>query len=386
MSGRKTPQPARKGLRPQHATHEIGFRQARRVEILARRLVVQRTVSIGEIEAARSVGEDAAHLRIVRDARPIPHQTECCRGLIVLAHADGVAEFPGPVLQPRRRLALQRLQDVGPLRGLRVVPRAQLRAQLEKPRKSIRPLERAAILAAHISQLAGDVLRRQTLRDGGARRSGEVRIGEQPYQPYQQPMCVHVRVPVVATVKGGRELARRAHIGVARERVQDMVRVFLMQALERQCGEAAGSRRIERRRRRPRGRARNAVRPRDRGAQRQPEDEPGGSHAAIIGDAAAAARVPPDAHSSYEKVAAAAPLPLELRLGKAARKLREQRRAQLVTMRGIGGHQPQLQVDGVRLDFRQITAEHPRHLPSHGPPSRRARGRPRRRPNGRAEW
>jgi len=151
MSGRK---PVSQRAKAEDTTHEIGLREARGIEVLARRFVAQWTVSIGEIEAARGVGKHAAHLRIVRDTRPIPYQAERGCGLFVLADPDGIAEFPGPILQPRGGLALQRLQDAGPLRGLRIIPGAQLRAQLEKPREPVGPLEGGAILAAQISQFA----------------------------------------------------------------------------------------------------------------------------------------------------------------------------------------------------------------------------------------
>ena len=49
---------------------------------------------------------------------------------------------------------------------------------------------------------------------------------------------MHGRMPVVAAVEGRRQLARRPHVGVARQHVRDLVRVFLVYAGERQKDES----------------------------------------------------------------------------------------------------------------------------------------------------
>src|SRR3978361_1620456 len=56
-------------------------------------------------------------------------------------------------------------------------------------------------------------------------------------------------MPVVAAVEGGGEHARRLHVGVTVERVGDLVRVFLVDAGERQAREALGGGGVEARRR-----------------------------------------------------------------------------------------------------------------------------------------
>jgi hypothetical protein len=51
-------------------------------------------------------------------------------------------------------------------------------------------------------------------------------------------MTVHRRVPVEAAAEHGRQLAGRPHVAVRVQDVRDLVRVVLVQALERQGGEA----------------------------------------------------------------------------------------------------------------------------------------------------
>ena len=60
-----------------------------------------------------------------------------------------------------------------------------------------------------VRHLAGDVLRRQALRQRRPRLGGERRVGEQPREPRQQPVPVDRRVPVVAAVERRRQLPRR---------------------------------------------------------------------------------------------------------------------------------------------------------------------------------
>ena len=58
-------------------------------------------------------------------------------------------------------------------------------------------------------------------------------------------MPVDGRMPVVATAKGRRELARRGHVRVAVQDVADLVRILLVHAGERETREAFGGVRVE---------------------------------------------------------------------------------------------------------------------------------------------
>jgi hypothetical protein len=53
------------------------------------------------------------------------------------------------------------------------------------------------------------------------------------------------RVPVVAAVERGRQLARRARVGVALEHVGDLVRVLAVDAVESKGAEALGKGGVE---------------------------------------------------------------------------------------------------------------------------------------------
>ena len=89
--------------RRQHAPHEVRLRQARRQEVLARGLVGERAVAIVPVEALRRIAEQRrAVCASPRDARPVPHEAEGERGLVVLADADRIVQLRQPALEPRR--------------------------------------------------------------------------------------------------------------------------------------------------------------------------------------------------------------------------------------------------------------------------------------------
>ena len=84
----------------------------------------------------------------------------------------------------------------------------------------------------------------------GPRLRREGRIRHQPQQSYQQPVAMHVRVPIEAAIECRRQFTGRSRIGIAVQGQADVVGILIMQALERQSREA--------RRRRP-----DPARPRD---------------------------------------------------------------------------------------------------------------------------
>ena len=150
--------------------------------------------------------------------------------------------------------------------------------QLEEPGETVRPLERDAARALQVAQFARDPLAREAHGQRGARPRHEGRAGMGAREPRQEPVTMYGRVPVVATAERRCQGARRQHVCIARECVGELVRVLLVDAGERQLGEA-----LDRRRRQGLGRARDG----DGARQQQDRESAGGvpcraTHAGII--------------------------------------------------------------------------------------------------------
>ena len=177
----------------------------------------------------------------------------------------------------------------GPLARLRVVPFPQLGAELQQPGEAVGPLEGVAPLAGQVAGFEREVGGRQALGQGGARPGGEGRLGKQPRQARQQPVAVHGGMPVVAAVKGGREFAGRLHVGIRIERVGDLVRILLVNAVERQAGEARGLRLVE-----------IGSGHENSGEQRQYREEPG--HVSMVSEAGPG---PPASSAALTRLASA---------------------------------------------------------------------------------
>ncbi len=79
---------------------------------------------------------------------------------------------------------------------------------------------------------------------------GKRRIRHQAQQSYQQPVPMDIRVPVEASVKCGRQFARRTRVRIAVHRQTDVIGIFIVQAFERQTRESRRRGRIHRRPRR----------------------------------------------------------------------------------------------------------------------------------------
>ena len=75
----------------EHAPHEVRFREARRQEILAGRLVRERAGLVPQIELLRLLAQQRFHRRVLRRLRPVPDEAERERRLVVLADADRIA-------------------------------------------------------------------------------------------------------------------------------------------------------------------------------------------------------------------------------------------------------------------------------------------------------
>ena len=110
----------------------------------------------------------------------------------------------------------------------------QLGIELEKPRQPVRPLEGDAARSIQVAHLRGDIRRGDALVECRSRAGGKRRVSVEARDARQEPVAVHGRMPVVAPVERGRQLARRPHVGVAVQHVGDLVGVLLVNAGERQ--------------------------------------------------------------------------------------------------------------------------------------------------------
>ncbi len=164
----------------------------------------------------------------------------------MLADADRVVELRQPTLQVCRGLGFQGLKGAQPLFGLRVIPLAQLRAELQQPCEPVRSFKRNLVVAFQEGDFAGNVLWCQTARHLGPRPRGEFGSRVKACQAYQQPMAVYVRMPVEAAVERGREDMRRKRVRVAFHDVGGFIRVLAVETAKREGGESGGRGGVER--------------------------------------------------------------------------------------------------------------------------------------------
>ena len=114
----------------QNATHHVGFAEAGRKKVFARRLVCERTIVVRQKKFPRRIGGEPSKPFIIFTARIVDNQSEREGGLIVLADPHWMGEFWQPRSQSLDRGILERLQIRQHFPGLRIVPFAQLRAEL----------------------------------------------------------------------------------------------------------------------------------------------------------------------------------------------------------------------------------------------------------------
>jgi len=134
----------------------------------------------------------------------------------------------------------------------------KFRGEFQKPCETVRPLEGGTVCALQIGNFAGDILGGEAARELGTRLKREGRGGYHAQQAHQQPMAVNIGMPIEAAIERGRQLARRQCIRIAVQGAADMVGIFIVQALERERGEAGRRRRVDGRLRR-RGDVRRGV-------------------------------------------------------------------------------------------------------------------------------
>jgi len=96
-----------------------------------------------------------------------------------------------------------------------------------------------------VRDLAPDVHGGEALGQGRAGGSGEGRGGEGAGQPGQQPVPVHRRMPVVAAIERGSQFPGRGHIGIAIQRMANLVWVFFVDTRQREICEPFSSLNVE---------------------------------------------------------------------------------------------------------------------------------------------
>src|ERR1019366_3938305 len=229
----------------QNPAHRVGFGQARREEVFARRFVGKRAIPVLQVVVPRARFHYPAEFRVAGDAGVIQHQAHGESGVVVLAGADGVLQFRQPLGDARGDRLFQGAQRGGPLARLRVVEFLHLGGQLQQPGQAVGALEGIAATGVEIDYFLRDVGGREAARHGAARFGRERRLRKQARQADQQPVAVDRRMPVVAAVERRGQFARRLHIGIGVQGMRDLVGVRFVDAIERQSGEARRLRLVE---------------------------------------------------------------------------------------------------------------------------------------------
>ena len=245
QAGQETAQPRGELRRLQHPAHHVRLGEDRREESLPVRLEREVRPAVLQEVVACPTRDEIGHLLVAANAGPVEDQAQGECGLGVFAGPHRVRELRQPGLQLADRLGLQRLDRGGPLLRLRVVPFMQLRGELQQPGLAVRPLERHPALRALVRHFGGHARRGEALRQGRADAADKRGLRELPAKPDQEPVPVYGRVPVVAAKKDGRQFMRRLGIRLGVHHVGDLVRVFLVEALEGQLGERLDRRQIE---------------------------------------------------------------------------------------------------------------------------------------------
>ena len=110
-------------------------------------------------------------------------------------------------------------------------------------RSQAHPLERCAARPREVGDPRRDRLRRQMAIEELADRRACRQRGEAAQNAHKQPMHVHARMPVEAAVECRMQIARRLHVGRARQNLIELVRIFGRDVRERnRCEPFSGGR------------------------------------------------------------------------------------------------------------------------------------------------
>ena len=150
----------------------------------------------------------------------------------MFADPNRVREFGQPVVQPFQYECLKRMQISRHLACFRILPLAQFRNELKQPCQPIRAFKTGASFSPEICSLLHDVFCRETLPKCFASSRNKRGVRKSPDQANEEPMPVHRRMPVVATVERGRQFSWWGRICIAIQRVADVIWVFFVNANE----------------------------------------------------------------------------------------------------------------------------------------------------------
>jgi hypothetical protein len=129
-----------------------------------------------------------------------------------MASANAVLEWPRQGLHHAFGEQVgERLDVVGPARGVGMIPGAQLGVELEQPGVAVGLLE-AAVLVEEL-QLALHCLARQVIAQLLLHQPADRQLGKLLVEAHHRPGRVDRRVPVPAAVKGAVALVVRAACG-----------------------------------------------------------------------------------------------------------------------------------------------------------------------------
>ena len=175
-------------------------------------------------------------LLVVVRAGVAEHERDGHRGVAVDAVAHRRGQRAQVAHEARADIRDQRLH-VDLERG---VVGADLLRQLEQPRPAVGALEEFAVRGLEIRRLGEHVLGRQVLVQHAADLGALGEVGKHQRQAHQHPVLVNARVPVVAAVEGRVQLARRAGVRGAVQRVLQVVRILPADVGQAQLGEFRG--------------------------------------------------------------------------------------------------------------------------------------------------
>jgi len=106
---------------------------------------------------------------------------------------------------------------------LRIVPFAEFGGKLQKPGEAVGALEVRAAFGADIGGFLGDVFRSEVAAQRFSAWDANGAFGKRAQETDQQPVAMNGRVPVKTAEECGRQFARRGYVGIAIERVAELV-------------------------------------------------------------------------------------------------------------------------------------------------------------------
>ena len=163
---------------------------------------------------------------------PVQRQGKAEGGLVVGTDPDRVEQVRQPAAIPVGHDLDQGGQGGAPALGPRVVPFAQFHIQLKQPGQAIGAFIGGPALALEISHFADHGVGIEIGVQCGCCCLGQRIVRILTQQADDQPVAMHGRMPVIATVKGRMEFARGKRVRIRLQHVGDLVRVFALHTVE----------------------------------------------------------------------------------------------------------------------------------------------------------